>query len=60
MPPGHTSSKPPSKVVERATARAAIDIAHRVEHARLLAGDDAGSEAARQVAAFIEAELLAS
>jgi hypothetical protein len=46
--------------VERATARAAIDIAHRVEHARLLAGDDAGSEAARQVAAFIEAELLAS
>jgi hypothetical protein len=58
MPPGNTSSKPPAKVIEKATAKACIAIARRIEADRRLSGDETGSEAASQVARFIEAELL--
>jgi hypothetical protein len=46
------------KVIERSTAEACITIAHRVQHARHLSGDDAGSDAAGQIAEVIRQELL--
>lgn len=58
MPPGNTRFKPPVKVLERATAGTCLAIAHRIERDRHLQGDVAGAEAAHQVAASIEAELL--
>ena len=58
MPPGNTCAKAPVKVIERSTAEACITIAHRVQHARHLSGDEAGSEAAGQIAEVIRQELL--
>ncbi|HEY3399089.1 MAG TPA: hypothetical protein VGK03_00525 [Geothrix sp.] len=58
MPPGNTRAKAPVKVIERSTAEACITIAHRVQHARHLSGDQAGSEAAGQIAEVIRQELL--
>lgn len=58
MPPGNYREKAPVRVVEKVTAEAALAIARRVELDRLHAEDPSGSEAARQVAAFIQQELL--
>jgi len=58
MPPGNARTKQPVKVIEKSTAEACIAIAQKVQHARELAGDEAGSEAARQVARGIEQDLL--
>ncbi len=58
MPPGNTCSKPPAKVIEKATAEACLAIARKVQQARQLSGDKSGSDAACQVARFIEDELL--
>lgn len=58
MPPGNARTKQPVKVIERTTAEACIAIAQQVQRSRQLAGDEAGSEAARQVARVIEQELL--
>lgn len=58
MPPGNARAKAPVKVIERSTAEACITIAHRVQHARHLSGDDAGSDAAGQIAEVIRQELL--
>ena len=60
MPPGHTTAKPPAKVVERVTALAALDIARSIQRIRIQAGDQAGSDAAELIAASIESELLRS
>ena len=58
MPPGNTCSKPPAKVVEKATVEACIAIARKVQRAMQLSGDETGSDAACQVARCIEEELL--
>ncbi|MCE1203148.1 MAG: hypothetical protein LWW79_00865 [Holophagaceae bacterium] len=58
MPPGNARTKLPVKVIEKTTAEACIAIAQKVQHALELAGDAAGSEAARRVARVIEEELL--
>jgi len=58
MPPGNTRTQPPAKVIERTTAQACVAIARRIEQDRLTTGDGPGSDAARQVAQFIEEELL--
>lgn len=58
MPPGNTRHRPPSKVIERTTAEACLAIARRIQRDRHLSGDETGSDAARQVAQFIEEELL--
>jgi hypothetical protein len=58
MPPGNARTKLPVKVVEKTTVEACIAIAHKVQRARELAGDEAGSEAAGQVARVIEELLL--
>jgi len=58
MPPGTTRYKPPARVVEKTTAGACLAIAQRVSREREYSGDEAGAEAARQVAWFIETELL--
>lgn len=58
MPPGNARTKLPVKVVEKTTVEACLAIARKVQQARELAGDQAGSEAARQVARVIEEELL--
>lgn len=58
MPPGNTRVKAPAKVVERVTAEACISIAERVQQARHLSGDRAGSEAASRIAEVIRKELL--
>lgn len=60
MPPGNTHAKAPAKVVEKVTIEACIAIAHRVQQARQVSGDEAGSRAAGQVAEVIRAELLRS
>ena len=58
MPPGNVRTQVPVKVVEKVTAEACIAIARQVQFSRQLAGDEAGSEAARRVAAVIQEELL--
>lgn len=58
MPPGNTHAKAPAKVVEKVTVEACIAIAQRVQRARHVSGDEAGSEAAGQIAEVIRAELL--
>lgn len=58
MPPGNARTKLPVKVVEKTTVEACLAIARKVQQARELVGDQAGSEAARQVARVIEEELL--
>jgi hypothetical protein len=58
MPPGNMRTKAPAKVVERVTAEACISIAERVQQARHLSGDRAGSEAAGRIAEVIREELL--
>lgn len=58
MPPGNTHAKAPAKVVEKVTVEACIAIAQRVQQARHVSGDEAGSEAAGQIAEVIRAELL--
>ena len=58
MPPGNTCSKPPAKVVEKATVEACLAIARKVQRSRQLSGDGTGAEAACQVARLIEEELL--
>jgi hypothetical protein len=58
MPPGNVRTRIPAKVVEKVTAEACIAIARQVQQSRQMAGDLAGSEAAMQVAAVIQAELL--
>ncbi len=58
MPPGNARTKLPVKVIEKSTAEACIAIAQKVQQARELVGDAAGSEAARQVARGIAEELL--
>lgn len=58
MPPGNTRAKAPAKVIERSTAEACITIAHRIQQDRRLSGDQAGSEAAGQIAEVIRQELL--
>jgi hypothetical protein len=58
MPPGNVRTKPSAKVVERATAKACLAIAVRVQGDRRLAGDEAGAKVARQIAEYIQDELL--
>ena len=58
MPPGNTHAKAPAKVVEKVTVEACIAIAQRVQRARLVSGDEAGSEAASQIAEVLRSELL--
>lgn len=58
MPPGNQRSKTPVKVIEKTTAEACLAIAQGVQHTRHLAGDAAGSEAARKVARIIQEEFL--
>ncbi|WLT30066.1 hypothetical protein [Geothrix sp. PMB-07] len=58
MPAGTTCPRPPIKVIEKATVRACIAIARKVQEARFQAGDTAGSDAARLVARLMEEELL--
>ncbi len=58
MPPGNAKPKPSAKVTERMTALACIEIAQKIQRSRLLAGDPAGSDAARLVATFIREDLL--
>lgn len=58
MPPGNARHKPSAKVTERMTALACIEIAQKIQRSRMLAGDQAGSDAARLVAAFIREDLL--
>lgn len=58
MPPGNARTKLPVKVIEKTTAEACLAIAQKVQRSRELAGDDAGAEAARQVARVIEEEVL--
>ncbi len=58
MPPGNQRSQIPVKLIEKRTAEACLAIAQGVQHTRHLAGDTAGSEAARKVASIIREELL--
>ncbi|WP_257303718.1 hypothetical protein [Geothrix campi] len=58
MPPGNTHAKAPAKVVEKVTVEACIAIAQRVQRARCISGDQAGSEAANQIAEVMREELL--
>ncbi len=58
MPPGNARTQVPVKVIEKVTAEACIAIARQVELSSELVGDVAGSDAARRVAAVIQAELL--
>ncbi len=58
MPPGNTLAKAPAKVVEKVTVEACIAIAQRVQLARRVSGDKAGSEAASQIAEVMRLELL--
>ena len=58
MPPGNTHAKAPAKVVEKVTVEACIAIAQRVQLARHVSGDEAGSEAASQIAEVMRSELL--
>jgi len=58
MPPGNVRTQMPVKVIEKVTAEACIAIARQVQLSRQAAGDAAGSEAARRVAAVIQEELL--
>ena len=58
MPPGNARTQFPVKVIEKATAEACVAIARKVQHSSQLAGDPAGSEAARRVATIIREELL--
>ena len=58
MPPGNARAKLPVRVIERTTAEACLAIAQKVQRAREMEGDEAGSAAARQVARVIEEELL--
>lgn len=58
MPPGNTHAKAPAKVVEKVTVEACIAIAQRVQVARRVSGDEAGSEAASQIAEVMRSELL--
>jgi len=58
MPPGNTHAKAPAKVVEKVTVEACIAIAQRVQHARRISGDEAGSNAANQIAEVMRQELL--
>jgi hypothetical protein len=58
MPPGNARARTPAKVIEKATAEACLAIAQRVQRARERSGDEAGSDAAHQVAQAIEEELL--
>ena len=60
MPPGSQRTRIPARVVERATAEADLALAQKVVHARQQEGDPAGSKAAEEVAALIQAELLGS
>jgi hypothetical protein len=46
------------KVIERVSVQACLAIATRIQRDRQLAGDEAGSAAARQVAKHIKEELL--
>lgn len=59
MPPGKTRTQVPARVIEKMTAEACLALAQRVQHARKLSGDEAGSEAAGQVAQLIREGLLA-
>jgi hypothetical protein len=58
MPPGNTYAKAPAKVVEKVTVEACIAIAQRVQLARRVSGDEAGSEVASQIAEVMRSELL--
>ena len=58
MPPGNTLAKAPAKVVEKVTVEACIAIAQRVQLARRVSGDEAGSEVASQIAEVMRLELL--
>ena len=58
MPPGNTHAKAPAKVVEKVTVEACIAIAQRVQRARLVSGDEAGSDAAGLIAEAMREELL--
>jgi len=58
MPPGNTLTKPPAKVIEKATVQACIAIAEKIQRSLDLSGDATGSDAARQVARLIQEELL--
>jgi hypothetical protein len=58
MPRGHKRSPARARAIDLATAGACIDVARRVQRARLLAGDETGAEVALQVARSIEEALL--
>lgn len=58
MPPGNVRTKPPVKVIERATAEACLAIAQKVQIAHRLAGNEAGAMVALQVVESIREELL--
>jgi hypothetical protein len=58
MPPGNRRSPARAKSIDKATAGACIDVARRVQRTRVLAGDEAGADVARQVARLIEQELV--
>lgn len=58
MPPGNTHTKAPAKVVEKVTVEACIAIAQRIQRARLISGDAAGSDAAALIAEAMRQELL--
>jgi len=60
IPDGKASTKAPQDGFVESTAESCIAIARRVQSARYLAEDPNGSDAARQVADFIEEELLNS
>ena len=60
MPPGKTRTQAPAKVIEKMTAEACLALAQKVQLARRLSGDEAGSEAAGQVAQLIRDGLLAA
>jgi hypothetical protein len=57
MPPGIGRTKPSTKVLEKVTVKACVEVARRVEHALDQAGNKTGAEGARLVAMFLQQQL---
>jgi len=58
MPPGHARPRPSANLMERRTALECIEVASKVQLARLRVGDQAGAHAARLVAKLIREDVL--